>query len=65
MYADDEVPPHFHVRDSGGDVCKIAIETLEIIRGEISGRDIRHVLEWARANGDFLQQKWMELNERG
>jgi len=46
MYYGDHDPPHFHVRYSGQKAL-IAIETLEVLRGQLPPRALSLVREWA------------------
>jgi hypothetical protein len=63
IYADDEDPPHFHVR--GPNIsAKVAIRTLEVTRGAVPKRELDEIRAWARANTQALLEKWTELNER-
>jgi Domain of unknown function (DUF4160) len=45
MYYGDHEPPHFHVRYSGQKAL-IAIETLAVLRGQLSPRALGLVTEW-------------------
>ena len=63
IYADDENPPHFHVR-SGDSNAKIRIGTLQIMRGEITRSDYAKVVDWAARNQELLDATWREYNER-
>jgi hypothetical protein len=65
VYADDEAPPHFHIRGPNSD-AKIAIETLQVMRGEYRRSDLAQVIEWAAepVNQALLRAKWKEFNER-
>lgn len=63
MFADDHVPPHFHIFGADSN-CIVDIATLEIIRGTCDKRDLDDALKWAVENMDVLQAKWTEFNER-
>jgi len=63
MYADDHVPPHFHVVTTNGEAL-VAIEGLEVLRGSIDGRSLEAALTWARENLGTLNEEWRLLNER-
>lgn len=63
MYADDHVPPHFHVVTPDREAL-VGIATLEVLQGSIDRRSLDVALEWARANMDLLRNEWMRLNER-
>jgi hypothetical protein len=57
MYYSDHAPPHFHVR-YGGQKALIAIETLSLLRGELSPRVFGMVMEWASLHRTELLQDW-------
>jgi hypothetical protein len=63
MYADDHLPPHFHVLGPDFSVM-VELERLEIIAGAARREDVREALEWAGQNRDVLAAKWRALNER-
>jgi Domain of unknown function (DUF4160) len=63
IYADDEAPPHFHVKGPGTDV-KVAIETLQVMRGRYRRGDLAQAISWAAENQALLRAKWSEYNER-
>ena len=63
IYADDENPPHFHVRSAESN-AKIRIDNLQIMRGEIKRSEYAIVVEWAATRQEWLLQKWSEFNER-
>lgn len=57
MYYDDHSPPHFHALYQGHEV-KMALETSEILIGELPPRAMRLVLRWAEARRPELQENW-------
>jgi len=63
MYADDEDPPHFHVRGPGIS-AKIDLATLKITRGWVPKKELDELVAYASANKPTLYLKWSELNER-
>jgi len=58
MYYHDHAPPHFHVR-YGGQKALVAIDTLDMIAGEISPRALKMVLEWAKLHQSELKEDWL------
>ena len=58
MYYDDHEPPHFHVR-YGEQKAIIAIETLTILRGQVSPRAHNLVMEWAAFHKAELLEDWV------
>lgn len=63
IYADDENPPHFHVRSADSN-AKVRVEDLQIMRGEIRRAEYARVVEWATGRQEWLLEKWREYNER-
>jgi hypothetical protein len=57
MYFGDHVPPHFHALYAEFEAL-IAIETLEVIRGDLPGRAMSLVLEWSQIHRDELRRDW-------
>jgi hypothetical protein len=64
MYADDHLPPHFHIVAPDFQVL-VRISDLTVIAGEARPAQIAEALAWARARRESLALKWAELNERG
>ena len=58
----DHNPPHFHIL---GPDCSVVVNlrTFEIVEGNREAAEIRHVLDWAKANADSLWRIWRKLNE--
>jgi hypothetical protein len=65
VYADDHMPPHFHILTPDGD-AQVRIDSLEIIRGSLRRSDFDTGLRWAHdaANRERLWAEWSRLNER-
>ena len=63
MYADDEDPPHFHIRspDFSGSVD---LATLVVTEGWIPRKELLKIRAYATADRVFLYRKWSELNDR-
>lgn len=56
IYAGDHSPPHFHVQYHATD---ITVEiTTGVIKGDVSGRERRELLEWVKRNRDALLKGW-------
>ena len=62
MYAGDHLPPHFHVRMKVGREVLLSIESLEVLRGSISRRELAEALAWATENGSALLAQWKVQN---
>jgi hypothetical protein len=62
IYADDHLPPHFHVEGRGFRAV-VEIGTLKVRAGEVrKGAD---AMAWATRNLDTLMMEWNRLNRRG
>jgi hypothetical protein len=62
VYANDHLPPHFHVAPHFEALVEIA--TLAILRGEI-GRSARaEVMAWCAAHRADLAAEWNRINPR-
>jgi hypothetical protein len=57
MYFGDHVPPRFHALYAEFEAL-IDIQTLEVIRGELPGRAMALVVEWAQLHRDELIKDW-------
>jgi hypothetical protein len=62
MYYNEHPPPHFHVR-YGGQKALVAIETLAILRGQLSPRVLGLVIEWAATHQEELMENWRLARE--
>jgi hypothetical protein len=58
LYWDDHPPAHFHA-EYGEYRAKIAIQTLQIIKGYIPNAQLRKVKIWAETRKDQLFVGWM------
>jgi hypothetical protein len=61
IYADDYLPPHFHVEGRGFRIV-VEIETFRIRAGH--SRRAQEALEWARQHSDLLRSEWQRLNRK-
>lgn len=61
MYFTDHAPPHFHAQHAG-DEALIAIDDGRVIRGELPGRVLRLVRQWAEAHRAELERNWQLAN---
>lgn len=57
MYYDDHNPPHFHVF-YGEFSAKIAIDTDEMIAGQLPARVLTLIREWSGSNRPGLKENW-------
>jgi Domain of unknown function (DUF4160) len=66
VYVRGEHPlPHFHVWGPDSK-CSVEIETLELLIGRVSRKDLREVRDWASVpeNKTLLMEAWRRLHER-
>lgn len=61
MFADDHLPPHFHIWTPDGEAL-VLIEGLELSRGVLRKQDFDVATAWARNNMALLQEYWIKLN---
>jgi len=57
MYFGDHAPPHFHALYAEFEAL-IDIRTFEVIRGDLHGRAMALVLEWAQQHREELGRDW-------
>lgn len=62
MYYRDHAPPHFHAV-YGGDEAFVAIETGQVIAGNLPGTALRLVQEWALARRAELAENWARAQQ--
>ena len=62
IYADDHMPPHFHIEGRGFRVI-VEIETMVVRAGDV--RRARQAMAWVRENTALLRAEWARLNRRG
>ena len=58
----DHPPPHFHVR-YGGQRALIGIESLMILRGQLSPRVLGLEIEWALLHQEELMENWQRARQ--
>jgi hypothetical protein len=61
VYADDHLPPHFHIEGRGFRVI-VEIETMKVRAGD--DRSARDAMAWASENVGLLRAEWLRLNRR-
>ncbi len=57
MFFNDHAPPHFHAR-YGEFEATIDLATLEVSQGELPGRALSLVQEWAMIHREELLEDW-------
>lgn len=63
VYANDHLPPHFHIITPDADAL-VDIETLEILRGKLSRKAEAEALAWAKTNHILIIDEWNRKNPR-
>jgi hypothetical protein len=61
VYANDHLPPHFHVIHPDFEAL-IEIETLSIIAGVLPSQFRKDVMAWVQANIDAIKREWNRIN---
>ena len=61
IYADDHMPPHFHIEGRGFRVL-VEIGTMKVRTGD--SRKAGDAMAWAQANDTLLRAEWARLNRR-
>jgi len=62
MYYNDHAPPHFHARHERDEVV-VEIHG-GLVKGRMSKRALRFVLEWAEQHQDELLEDWNRARDR-
>lgn len=57
----DHAPPHFHLVMNDGREVWVKIDTLEIIHGKITKREIAEAMAWAATQRPLLLAKFEEF----
>ena len=60
LYPRDHNPPHFHAIYAEYEVL-IDIRTLDILRGELPGKQLKRVLAWAEGKLQILLAEFVRL----
>lgn len=63
MYYRDHAPPHFHAI-YGEFEATVMIATRDVLSGELPGRAMRLVREWAEAHEGELRSNWERARRR-
>jgi len=61
LYFEDHNPPHFHAIIAEYDAL-IAIDSIEVLEGDLPKNKRKKILEWAEKHKDELLEIWKELN---
>ena len=63
VYHNDHAPPHFHA-EYGEFEAAYAIETLDVLRGQLPRRAHGMVLEWALLHRAELRENWTRAQQQ-
>jgi len=63
MFFNDHPPPHFHAR-YGEFEATIDINTLDVLEGQLPGRALNFVREWAMMHKEELLDDWRLCREK-
>lgn len=61
MYFDDHGVPHFHILSSDSN-ASVAIETLELLAGNVPADILKEAISWASKNKKLLHNTWKEYS---
>ena len=62
MYYDEHNPPHFHAI-YGTTEAQIGIAPIALLRGQLSGRALALVVEWAALHQSELLENWERMRQ--
>jgi hypothetical protein len=63
VYANDHLPPHFHVVTPDTEAL-VEIASLALLRGALPPRVEREALAWAANNARLIAAEWNRINPR-
>jgi hypothetical protein len=63
VYANDHLPPHFHIITPDADAL-VDIATLEILKGKLPRKAEETAPEWAANNRTLIAAEWNRTNPR-
>lgn len=63
IYANDHLPPHFHIVGPDHQAL-VEIATLAIVQGKIVGKAMKEAMEWADQNRTAIAAEWNRTNSR-
>ena len=63
VYANDHLPPHFHVIAPDTEAL-VEIGTLTVLRGALPRTEGKTILAWATAHRTALAAEWNRINPR-
>lgn len=57
MYWKDHMPPHFHASYGGSEVL-VSITDIEVLEGDLPGKQLKMLLGWAAFHQEELLENW-------
>jgi hypothetical protein len=63
VYANDHLPPHFHVITPDADAL-VDIGSLEVIKGKLPPKALKVAMGWAEENKALIAAEWNRTNPR-
>ena len=63
IYADDHMPPHFHLEHPDWDAL-IDLKSFKLIEGDAPRREFEEAIKVVKANLAFVLGEWERLNDR-
>ena len=63
LHPRDHGPPHFHAIYAEYEAL-IDIRTLDVLRGELPGKQLKRVLAWGEGKQDLLMNEFVRLQKR-
>jgi Domain of unknown function (DUF4160) len=63
VYANDHLPPHFHIVHPDFEAL-IEIETFATYAGSLEGKAGKSALQWAKSNVQVIKAEWNRVNPR-
>lgn len=63
VYANDHLPPHFHIITPDADAL-VEIASLEVIKGRLAAQAEKTALAWATENRALIASEWNRINPR-
>lgn len=63
VYANDHLPPHFHIIHPDFEAL-VEIRGFRLYAGQLKGKPAQRAIDWAAANIDRIQAEWNRINPR-
>lgn len=63
VYANDHLPPHFHIVTPDADAL-VGILDLDVIKGKLPAKALKIAMDWAAENRAVIVAEWNRTNPR-